>query len=145
MVKSKTEKIDLKSRKKKIWFGINFAILMISVILFAFFGKETALGYTAGIVMDEAIKSGVELTPEIILKGNFRMNESILMVTGFYVLFQFFNYVIFMLKSKKHLTIYLVFEAAFLLYFFGTEEPIVYLSLISGLIYMRLLFLEKKH
>lgn len=129
--------------KIKIWKTINLLIILVCSVLFA------AMCETIGIAAVAAnAKAGEEfkLTVEIVKNANMTMNKAITFTGSLYVLIHLVNYLLYLFNMRRVLRIAVIAELIVTMVG-ATYTPnyiIVLVPLLSALIYLRILSLERK-
>jgi hypothetical protein len=86
-----------------------------------------------------------ELTVDVIKHTNLTMNKAVVATMGIFAVAHFVNYVLYVLKRRELLVIANIIELVIAV--ISLKQPfglVILLPLLSGLVYLRILKLEKK-
>ena len=145
MAEAKTKKKKTKNNEVKVnvWKIVNFLLIMISVIYLALIIEIVSVAaVAANASKGEEI---YELTVDVIKHTNLTMNKAVVATMGIFAVAHFVNYVLYILKRRELLVIANIIELVIAV--ISLKQPfglVILLPLLSGLVYLRILKLEKK-
>ena len=143
MAERKKKKTNNNEVKINIWKIVNFLLIMASVVYMALVIEIVSVAAVAANATKG--KEVYELTVEIIKHTNVTMNKAVVATVGIYAIAHFINYVLYILKRRELLIVANIAELVFAI--ISLNKPfglIILLPLLSGLVYLRILRLEKK-
>ena len=141
--KKKKAKKNYNVLKANIWKIVNFLLIMISVVLLC--GMFEVISIAAVAANASKGEEVFELTVDIVRRTNFNMNKVVFTTMGIFAFTHFINYTFYILKQR---TLLIGANAAEIIFsILCISNPIgliVLLPMLSGLVYLRIIRLEKK-
>ena len=140
MAEGKKKKAKVGNETKvNIWKIVNFLIIMISVVYIAVILEVVSIAAVAANASKG--EEVFELTVDIVRDTNRAMNRAVLTTMGLFAIGHFINYLLLILKQREILIIAIIAEIVFAVISFNNPLGyVILLPMLSGLVYLRILF-----